>query len=165
MGDGDSFVEIEGFDRREIGMGTDMMILKPDDLKTGKEEITKSFSNPMFNVEPPSNIYSEEPTEDMTFGVDNPTYVALNERKVDDKDEKESHYETIGYIKDEDNEKCEESLKEVTETTLESKVEELICNTTCVEVEDVSVTNDLLNIAETIISEGEKGETQNIDLS
>ena len=146
-------------------MGIDMMILKPDDLKTGEGDFTRSFSNAMFNVEPPSNIYSEEPTEDMTFGVDNPTYVALNDRKVDDKDEKESHYEIIGNIKDEDEEKYEESPKELTKTTLGSKVKELICNTTCVEVEDVIVTNDLLNIAETIISEGEKGETENIDLS
>ena len=31
----------------------------------------------MFNVPPPSNIYSEDPTQDITFGIDNPTYVAL----------------------------------------------------------------------------------------
>ena len=59
VGEGDGFVKIEGFDRREIDMGTDMMILKPDDIKTGEEEFTRSFSNPMFNFEPPSNIYSE----------------------------------------------------------------------------------------------------------
>ena len=33
----------------------------------------------MFNIEPPSNIYSDQPTKDITFGVENPTYVALEE--------------------------------------------------------------------------------------
>ena len=31
-----------------------------------------SFDNPMFNVDLPANVYSEEPTLDITFGVDNP---------------------------------------------------------------------------------------------
>ena len=164
MGEGDGIVEIEGFDRREIDMGTDMMILKPDDLKTGEEDITRSFSNPMFNVEPPSNIYSEEPTEDMTFGVDNPTYVALNEMKVEVQDEKEGHYEIIGNIDDEHAEKCGENPKELTGTTLESKIEELISNTTSVEETSVTnVTNDLLNIAETIITKGEKVGDENVE--
>ena len=38
VGEGDGVVKIEGFDRREIDMGTDMMIPNPDDLKTGEEE-------------------------------------------------------------------------------------------------------------------------------
>ena len=151
LGEGDGVVEIEGFDRRDIDMGTDMMILKPDDLKTGEDDFGRSFSNPMFNVKPPSNIYSEEPTEDMTFGVDNPTYVALNERKVHEIDENESHYEVIGNIDDENAEIFEESPQELTEKTVDSKVEE-IC-----------VTNDLLNIAETIITEGEKVENETFD--
>ena len=33
----------------------------------------------MFNVEPPSNIYTEEPSIDITFGVDNPGYVAMTD--------------------------------------------------------------------------------------
>ena len=38
-----------------------------------------SFTNPMFNVDPPSNIYTEEPSMDITFGVDNPGYVAMTD--------------------------------------------------------------------------------------
>ena len=45
----------------------------------GGESSSRSFSNPMFNIEPPANLYSEEPTKDITFGVENPTYVALAE--------------------------------------------------------------------------------------
>ena len=41
----------------------------------------------MFNVEPPANLYSEEPTKDITFGVVNPTYVALTEINSPDKGE------------------------------------------------------------------------------
>ena len=39
---------------------------------------TMSFTNPMFDVDPPSNIYSDEPNIDITFGVDNPGYVPLD---------------------------------------------------------------------------------------
>ena len=45
----------------------------------GTESGSRSFTNPMFNIEPPSNIYSDQPTKDITFGVENPTYVALEE--------------------------------------------------------------------------------------
>ena len=48
MGEGDCVVDIEGFDREEADMETDMMI-KPDDLKT-------------------LNMYSIEPTDGITFG-------------------------------------------------------------------------------------------------
>ena len=41
----------------------------------------------MFNVEPPANLYSEEPTKDITFGVVNPAYVALTEINSPDKGE------------------------------------------------------------------------------
>ena len=41
----------------------------------------------MFNIEPPGNLYSEEPTKDITFGVVNPTYVALTEMNSPDKGE------------------------------------------------------------------------------
>lgn len=53
----------------------------------GLESNSMSFSNPMFNVEPPANLYSEEPTKDITFGVVNPTYVALTEINSPDKGE------------------------------------------------------------------------------
>ena len=57
----------------------------------------------MFNVQPPANICSEEPTQDITFGVDNPTYVALatisappqQEMSVADDEEDGHHYEVI----------------------------------------------------------------------
>ena len=53
----------------------------------GLESNLMSFSNPMFNIEPPANLYSEEPTKDITFGVVNPTYVALTEMSSPDKGE------------------------------------------------------------------------------
>ena len=53
----------------------------------GLESNSLSFSNPMFNIEPPANLYSEEPTKDITFGVVNPTYVALTEINSSDKGE------------------------------------------------------------------------------
>ena len=54
----------------------------------------------MFNIEPPANLYSEEPTKDITFGVVNPTYVALTEINSSDKGdgltlESSHHYEEI----------------------------------------------------------------------
>ena len=52
----------------------------------------------------------------------------------------------------------------MTGTTLESKVEELIFSTTSVEETSVTnVTNDLLTIAETIITEGEKVGNENVE--
>ena len=154
VGEGDGVVEIEGLDKDSIVMGSDVMILKPDDLKTEEVDMARSFSNPMFNVEPPSNIYGKEPTEDMTFGVDNPSYVALNEMREDNKDEKESHYETIGNI--DDKEFSEGTPIKLSETDLECFGEDLISTTTRAAVEEVSVANDLLNAAETIITEEEK---------
>ena len=53
----------------------------------GLESNSMSFSNPMFNIEPPANLYSEEPTKDITFGVVNPTYVALTELNSPDNGE------------------------------------------------------------------------------
>ena len=66
----------------------------------GLESNSLSFSNPMFNIEPPANLYSEEPTKDITFGVVNPTYVALTEINSSDKGdgltlESSHHYEEI----------------------------------------------------------------------
>ena len=54
---------------------------------TGLGSNSGSFSNPMFNIEPPANLYTEEPTKDITFGVVNPTYVALTEMTSPDKGE------------------------------------------------------------------------------
>ena len=34
----------------------------------------KSFENPMFNIELPSNISSPDPIQDLTFGLNNPAY-------------------------------------------------------------------------------------------
>merc|ERR1719369_1413530 len=102
------------------------MILKPEDLNTGVDDLarSRSFSNPMFNVEPPSNIYSKEPTEDITFGVDNPTYVALSEMKADKKDEKDSHYEVIGNVKEEEVSKEPEVCKDIENPLNEEYVED-----------------------------------------
>lgn len=58
-----------------------------------------SFDNPMFNVDPPSNVYSEEPTLDITFGVDNPSYVAMKEMS-ENKEEEGNLYEIINITQD-----------------------------------------------------------------
>ena len=58
-----------------------------------------SFDNPMFNVELPANVYSEEPTLDITFGVDNPSYVAMKDMG-DNKDEEGNLYEIINITED-----------------------------------------------------------------
>ena len=181
MGEGDGVVEIKGLETGEVEMGTDMMILKPDDLMTDEANMARSFSNPMFNVEPPSNIYSAEPTQDMTYGVDNPTYVAFNETKVDKKDEKESHYEVIGTVEDEKvnktsenavqvnplmnaSEELEISQKALPDIVFEDKIEDIIGNTQSSNVEEICVTNDLLDVAETIITEEEKKEADNYNI-
>lgn len=58
-----------------------------------------SFDNPMFNVDLPANVYSEEPTLDITFGVDNPSYVAMKDMG-DNKEEEGNLYEIINITED-----------------------------------------------------------------
>ena len=58
----------------------------------GMESGSRSFSNPMFNIAPPANVYSEEPTKDITFGVENPTYVALEKLGKDNNSDKGDLY-------------------------------------------------------------------------
>ena len=53
----------------------------------------------MFNVDLPTNVYSEEPTLDITFGVDNPSYVAMKEMS-DNKEEEGNLYEIINISED-----------------------------------------------------------------
>ena len=153
LGEGDGVVQIEGLDKENITVGSDVMILKPEDLKTDVDDLarSRSFSNPMFNVEPPSNIYSKEPTDDITFGVDNPTYVALSEIKADDKDEKDSHYEVIGNI--EDVGICIPKI--LIEKDTRDTEAELLCNTTHEEVQEIEVSNDHVDTAETKVPEEE----------
>ena len=72
----------------------------------------------MFNVEPPSNVYSEEPSKDITFGVDNPSYVGMTEladmnviNKVDN-EEGGNHYEIIDIAQNVENIKDEDKSPE-----------------------------------------------------
>ena len=58
-----------------------------------------SFDNPMFNVDLPLNVYSEEPTLDITFGVDNPSYVAMKDMS-ENKEEEGNVYEIINITED-----------------------------------------------------------------
>ena len=53
----------------------------------------------MFNVDLPANVYSEEPTLDITFGVDNPSYVAMKDMG-DNKEEEGNLYEIINITED-----------------------------------------------------------------
>ena len=53
----------------------------------------------MFNVDLPANVYSEEPTLDITFGVDNPSYVAMKDMS-DNKEEEGNLYEIINITED-----------------------------------------------------------------
>ena len=72
----------------------------------------------MFNVEPPSNVYSEEPSKDITFGVDNPGYVGMTELadlNADNKLENEdggNHYEIIDIAENVENVKNEDKSPE-----------------------------------------------------
>ena len=165
--EGDGVVHIEGLDKSEVDMGTDMMVLNASDLKLEDEELTRSFSNPMFNVQPPSNIYSAEPTEDLTFGVDNPAYIALNDVNMDTKDEKEKegHYEIIDTDQlSEQAEMCDANKTESKETKLidkgvheENTVENVLkteeahneseaIEKTGARVEEITADNELINI-------------------
>ena len=76
----------------------------------------------MFNVEPPANLYSEEPTKDITFGVVNPTYVALTEISSPDKGEGGSshHYEEINIPGEET--KTEERSSKLESSECESEI-------------------------------------------
>ena len=70
------------------------VILNPADLK--QELGTMSFSNPLFNTEPPANLYSAEPRHHTTgHGLENPTYVAVEEVQQSSDTTEESHYEVV----------------------------------------------------------------------
>jgi hypothetical protein len=77
------------------------------------EEAPRSFENPMFNQSPPSNLYGPEPggrgaaSQDITFGVENPVYLALAELRQEAEvaeEEEDGQYEEITVTKREEGE-------------------------------------------------------------
>ena len=115
-----------------------------------------SFDNPMFNVDPPSNVYSEEPTLDITFGVDNPSYVAMKEMS-ENKEEEGNLYEIINITED-------KTDQDVRDDTKDNGSSESLCNVNIEIVEeglaDIETTHN--NKEEEIVEEGanEKLETR-----
>ena len=91
-----------------------------------------SFDNPMFNVDLPANVYSEEPTLDITFGVDNPSYVAMKDMS-ENKEEEGNVYEIINITEDKtdqddtkDDESPPESLCNVNIEIVEEGLEDIV---------------------------------------
>ena len=66
----------------------------------------------MFNVDPPSNVYTEEPSLDITFGVENPGYEL---RPVTATAETEADYYEIINIAEDETEQTQEQTKEAEE--------------------------------------------------
>ena len=115
-----------------------------------------SFDNPMFNVDLPANVYSEEPTLDITFGVDNPSYVAMKEMS-ENKEEEGNLYEIINITED-------KTDQDVRDDTKDNGSSESLCNVNIEIVEeglaDIETTHN--NKEEEIVEEGanEKLETR-----
>ena len=115
-----------------------------------------SFDNPMFNVDLPSNVYSEEPTLDITFGVDNPSYVAMKEMS-ENKEEEGNLYEIINITED-------KTDQDVQDDTKDNGSSESLCNVNIEIVEeglaDIETTHN--NREDEIVEEGanEKLETR-----
>ena len=65
----------------------------------------------MFNVDPPANVYTEEPSLDITFGVENPGY-ELRPVTVTAETETEADYYEIINIAEEETEQTQEQTKE-----------------------------------------------------
>ena len=83
----------------------------------------------MFNVEPPSTISSDEPSQDITFGVDNPSYVAMMEITADNLNKEE--------IIDINEDKTPEETKTEDELTLDENISQEDPNKM-----DITVTDD-----------------------
>lgn len=66
----------------------------------------------MFNVDPPANVYTEEPSLDITFGVENPGYEL---RTVTATAETEADYYEIINIAEDETEQTQERTKEAEE--------------------------------------------------
>ena len=92
----------------------------------------------MFNVDLPSNVHSEEPTLDITFGVDNPSYVAMKEMS-ENKEEEGNLYEIINITED-------KTDQDVRDDTKDNGSSESLCNVNIEIVEeglaDIETTNN-----------------------
>ena len=106
-----------------------------------------SFDNPMFNVDLPVNVYSEEPTLDITFGVDNPSYVAMKDMS-ENKEEEGNVYEIINITEDkthQDDTKDDESPPESLCNVNIEIVEEGLADTTTSNNKEVEIVEEAAN--------------------
>ena len=55
----------------------------------------------MFNVDPPANVYTEEPSLDITFGVENPGYELRPVTATAETETEADYYEIINIAEDE----------------------------------------------------------------
>ena len=55
----------------------------------------------MFNVDPPANVYTEEPSLDITFGVENPGYELRPVTATAETEAEADYYEIINIAEDE----------------------------------------------------------------
>ena len=68
----------------------------------------------MFNVDPPANVYTEEPSLDITFGVENPGYELRPVTATAETETEADYYEIINIAEDE-TEQTQERTKEAEE--------------------------------------------------
>ena len=68
----------------------------------------------MFNVDPPANVYTEEPSLDITFGVENPGYELRPVTATAETEAEADYYEIINIAEDE-TEQTQERTKEAEE--------------------------------------------------
>ena len=68
----------------------------------------------MFNVDPPANVYTEEPSLDITFGVENPGYELRPVTATAETEAEADYYEIINIAEDE-TEQTQEQTKEAEE--------------------------------------------------
>ena len=68
----------------------------------------------MFNVDPPANVYTEEPSLDITFGVENPGYELRTVIATAETEAEADYYEIINIAEDE-TEQTQERTKEAEE--------------------------------------------------
>ena len=70
----------------------------------------------MFNVDPPANVYTEEPSLDITFGVENPGYeLRTVTATAETETETEADYYEIINIAEDETEQTQERTKEAEE--------------------------------------------------
>ena len=68
----------------------------------------------MFNVDPPANVYTEEPSLDITFGVENPGYELRTVTATAETETEADYYEIINIAEDE-TEQTQERTQEAEE--------------------------------------------------